>query len=421
MAVLDFPASPTTGDLYTGDNGAVYIYDTNRWKLLVSSPTVAQTEIVEVFTADGTWTKPAGLIYAEVEVVGGGGGGGGPAITSGSQAGAGHGGGGGGYARAVIPAADLGATETVTLGDAGTGVSGTTGNAGGTSTFTRTTGTNITATGGAGGFQSIGQQWLGANLMADGGIGAGGDINATGQPGERGYHAGTSAQSSPVGMGGGGGSSVLGGGGRAGGTATTGVTGSAPSGGYGGGGGGGANANNASAFLGGAGADGVIIVTSHIAVTVDGVVTANPLRQVVIATSTTDDTTQSATAVNSTLTASITPLQADSVIVVTVSARIAALYVSGGAIAARYATYEIYRSTGTPAIIQSADVGRNLVATNAAQGESYDALHLMATEAPGAGTHTYRLRHFVPNAVLRSDIRGSAGVQAVIKIEEFAP
>jgi hypothetical protein len=51
-----------------------------------------------LYTASSTWTKPANLVYAEVQVSGGGGGGGGAGATTANQAAAAGGGGGGAWA-----------------------------------------------------------------------------------------------------------------------------------------------------------------------------------------------------------------------------------------------------------------------------------------------------------------------------------
>ncbi|SVC57358.1 uncharacterized protein METZ01_LOCUS310212 [marine metagenome] len=118
-------------------------------------------ESTQLFTATGTstWTKPAGIKKIFVELVGAGGGGSG----SGESAGA------GGYAAKWINVTAI-ASETVTIGTGGSGVtySGTGGNGGSTSF-----GGHLSATGGQGGAQ--GQHRGGA-----GGSGSGGAVNFQG-------------------------------------------------------------------------------------------------------------------------------------------------------------------------------------------------------------------------------------------------
>ena len=144
-----------------------------------------------------TWTKPSDLSKIRVFVTGGGGGGHG---NSGSQQGGG-GGGGGGTAIKVLYAPQLSATETVTVGSAGTAVNGSTPQSlpGGTSSF----GSHCSATGGGGGIVQGGPGGYGGV----GGTATGGDLNIDGQgvsqPGTGLKEAGSN-----------GGSSYWGGGGR---------------------------------------------------------------------------------------------------------------------------------------------------------------------------------------------------------------
>jgi len=77
------------------------------------------TDIV-TFTADGTWTKDTGLVRTRVQVWGSGGSGAGHYESS--STGYAGGGGGGEYKEIWFEAADLGATETVTIGVGGASV-----------------------------------------------------------------------------------------------------------------------------------------------------------------------------------------------------------------------------------------------------------------------------------------------------------
>ena len=98
----------------------------------------------QIFTASGTWTKPAGVLSVMVEVIGaGGGGGGGDAADSG-----GGGGGGGGHSRTLLDVTAI-ATSTITINSAGTGgTAGNPGTVGGSSIWADGTNT-LTSTGGA--------------------------------------------------------------------------------------------------------------------------------------------------------------------------------------------------------------------------------------------------------------------------------
>lgn len=219
----------------------------------------------QAFTASGTWTKPSGIsadALVSVEMWGGGGGGGANAT--------GGGGGGGAYARRILKASQLGATETVTIGAAGA-VSG----AGGDSSL----GTLLVAYGGGGGANSAqgggggggGAMGSGASGSAgNGGIGGlplggddasaaafnrnsvmggggGGTGGGTGNAGGYSYMGGGGGTAGDTGASGGGGNSLYGGAGGgapttggAGGVSTfggsggnTGVAGTAPGGGGG--------------------------------------------------------------------------------------------------------------------------------------------------------------------------------------------
>lgn len=135
MAAPGTPAANKTRD-YAKDVGGV---STRFWKddAGVEHPHNLTLIDTQTFTATGagTWTKPAGAVLVLVDVVGGGGGGGGGrggnALTTREG---GQGGGGGARMLMWFKAADLGATEALSVGaggTAGTGGSGAAGTAGG--------------------------------------------------------------------------------------------------------------------------------------------------------------------------------------------------------------------------------------------------------------------------------------------------
>ncbi|OGY57853.1 MAG: hypothetical protein A3D47_01970 [Candidatus Colwellbacteria bacterium RIFCSPHIGHO2_02_FULL_43_15] len=231
----------STGFKLTTAPGAGLVLTSNAsgvgtWQAIVGGGSLPN---IQTFTASGAWTKPAGLRYVVIELVGGGGGGGSGAGTDG----AGAGGGGGGYSRKIIAAASLGATETVTIGAGGAGgdvtFPGSGGGTGGTTSF----GLHTSATGGAGGEK--GTQGA-VPTGGSGGVGSSGDLNIKGQGGGAG--SGDAGSSSILVGSGAGGSSYLGGGGRGGSNNETG-------GAYGGGGSGSFSTSGA------AGAAGVVVVT----------------------------------------------------------------------------------------------------------------------------------------------------------------
>ena len=222
------PSNPQSGTLAFDTNKLLWIYGNGAWNQITGILKVK----VQVFNSSGTYTPSSGLLYAIVEVVSGGGGGGAGDATPHS----GGGGGGGGYARAILTAATIGASQTVTIGNGGAGgIYGGIGAApGGTTSF----GSYLSATGGGGGNPIIGGL---------GGVGLGGSVNCSGSPGAN--EMGTSN------IAGDGGSSMMGGGGKG----SYGTTNAMQGGNYGGGGGGGGAV--ASYGNGNNGAPGIVIVT----------------------------------------------------------------------------------------------------------------------------------------------------------------
>lgn len=116
-------ATTTTGNLFaTGSvrvSGGEICNDTNCFSI-GNIPSASNTQALDIFTANGTWTKPSGAIRVEVIAIGGGGGGGsGRNGSVSTQRSGGSGGSGGGMVRMHFNADVLGATETITVGQGG--------------------------------------------------------------------------------------------------------------------------------------------------------------------------------------------------------------------------------------------------------------------------------------------------------------
>ncbi len=166
----------TTGTLPAGLSLATdyYIVATNATTDIELSTTPFGTPFT--ITDDGTgthtiaplavYTKPtSNFSRVKVTIIGSGGGGGG----GGDANEMGVGGGAGGAAIGVVENADIGATETITVGAAGLGVNGASGSSGNTSSF----GSIGSATGGTGG---TGDAAVAEANSVAGGVGVGLDI-----------------------------------------------------------------------------------------------------------------------------------------------------------------------------------------------------------------------------------------------------
>lgn len=106
----------------------------------------------QVFTGNGTWTKPTTLYAISLLLIGGGGGGGRPAASSGA------GGGGGGQILSYILTTLPTGNGTVTIGTSGAGriSSAGAGTAGGNTSFAASSISTLTANGGTGGASGAG-------------------------------------------------------------------------------------------------------------------------------------------------------------------------------------------------------------------------------------------------------------------------
>lgn len=233
--------------------------------------------VLQAFTATGanTYTPTTGMKHCIAISTGAGGGGGGADVTGAADAGAGAGGGAGGTCIEQFTAADIGASQTVTIGTGGTAGSNTGGNGGngGNTTF----GALHTANGGNGG---AGRAASTANVQVaaggTGGVPSNGLVNITGGSGHDGQAVltldATDANEVAFATGGQGGASFWGGGGRGGSNAqdaaaadsTAGSQAGSNGAAYGSGGGGGAVLNTATGVTGGVGANGFCLVIEFI-------------------------------------------------------------------------------------------------------------------------------------------------------------
>jgi hypothetical protein len=235
----------------SGGTASTFLRGDGSW----ATPTSGNPLDLQAWTTNGTytWTKPSGANMVYVWCVGSGGGGGSGRRGSSTSSSGGGGGASGNVSEAWFRASELGATETVTIPDGGTGgaaqagvADGNSGNSGSAASFGswltanggNAGGGGTSASGASGPANSTGYPWLGR----DGGIGS---VNAGSTPVCNGMAPGLTIWSgfSP-GSGGGGG------GGRATGTLNGGDGGTGCLNGGAGGGGGATGSANGSAGTG---------------------------------------------------------------------------------------------------------------------------------------------------------------------------
>lgn len=222
--------------------------------ILLNPSSVVRVVRRQSFTASGTYTPHAKMLYCIVEAVGGGGGGGGALSALGKGCGAG-GASAGAYSRSIIAKSTIGASQTATIGAGGAAGTATPDNGG--DGGTTSLGALVTATGGLGGF--LGSAGVPGPGQSGGSAGTA-DLAVAGNPGDAGTGSDTSTFYPSSGSGGG---SFFGGGAPGKRASGTGASAGTAASGYGSGGSGAVEFNQATGAAGGAGSAGLVIVTEY--------------------------------------------------------------------------------------------------------------------------------------------------------------
>jgi len=258
------PVAPVPGNFWFDTSTgvlAVNVDDGNSQQWIQIAPPVTGNNTsseafvkVRTFTATNVYVPTPGTQFAIVECVGGGAGGGATAGTANDYF-TGGGGGSGGYSRSVLTAAQIGTSQSITVGTAGNGQAGTAGLSGGPTAF----GGLVIANGGIGGELSY-VGLTAAGMGGAGGTAGTGDVAAAGAPGGNGIWSNVASAFTG---GGEGGSSIFGGGARPapypGSLNANGLNASN----YGSGGSGAGSFNSAGTAIGGNGSPGLCVVTEY--------------------------------------------------------------------------------------------------------------------------------------------------------------
>lgn len=238
------------------DDIALFVSDgSGNWRCVLHSSgggyaTARPASAVITYTANATWTKPTGCKTINYYVIGGGGGGGGVTGAASSSA-AGGGGGGGGYASGSFDVTSIGSLAIVVgTGGAGGANTGAAGNNGTLSSIYNGGSPVAIANGGTGG----GGMLAGSSITVSSGGAGGAATNASGLlvTGNPGVHV--MRLSGGIALPGNGGAGFFGGAGRGPWSYGAGGDGSGP------GSGGGGAYSGTSAAVGGAGANGLVVI-----------------------------------------------------------------------------------------------------------------------------------------------------------------